>query len=45
LRKSKYSDALAAILEPALQHEFSISEYHLWVHEIWSLLELIIRRR
>jgi hypothetical protein len=31
--------------EPALTSDLTISEYHLWVHEVWSLLEVIVRRR
>lgn len=40
--KSKYSDALATILESVVRGNLNISEYHRWAHELWSLVELII---
>jgi hypothetical protein len=40
--KSKYSDALATLLESVVHGKLTISEYHRWAHEIWSLVEMIV---
>lgn len=42
--KSKYNDALSTLLEPVVCQKLTISEYHRWVHELWSLIELIRKR-
>ncbi|KAJ9101911.1 hypothetical protein QFC19_004992 [Naganishia cerealis] len=43
-RAQRYTDALAVLLDERICRNLSIVEYHRWVHEIWSLVELIVKR-
>ncbi|KAJ9125231.1 hypothetical protein QFC22_000186 [Naganishia vaughanmartiniae] len=42
--QSRYTDALAVMLDGQVNWNLSIGEYHRWVHEIWSIVDLIVKR-